>query len=74
MNIYLAFAAPVGFFNDTNLPIIDVLHSYENVNIRNNNVSKYCENTTLEKWIQNGKIYKSPHFLSHISDVLRLTR
>lgn len=74
LNVVLAFSAPVGFVNTTNLPIIDALMSYGNVRLRNNNITRYAEETVLEEWIKNGKIYESQHFVAHVSDIMRFIR
>lgn len=74
MNLFLTFAAPVGFVNQSSLPIIDALMSYKNIYIRNNDIEKYAENTVLEEWIKAGQIYESKYFLAHVSDYLRFLR
>lgn len=35
LNIFLTFSSPVGFINQTQLPMIDAILSYSNVNVRN---------------------------------------
>lgn len=60
--------------NESNLPIIDALLFYPNVNIRNNDITRYAEGTILEDWIKIGKIYKSQYFLAHVSDYVRFIR
>lgn len=72
LNVFLTFAAPVGFVNKTDLPLIDILLSYKNVRMRNNDIIKYAEDTVLEDWIRNGLIYDSGFFYAHVSDYLRL--
>lgn len=71
--MFVLFASPVGFRgNASNLPEnIEILKSYPNVHLRNNNVWKYAEGTPLEKWLNTGTLFESKFLFEHMSDVLR---
>ncbi|XP_052892304.1 lactosylceramide 4-alpha-galactosyltransferase-like [Anopheles moucheti] len=70
-NIYVLFAAPVGFRNQTAQPILDALLDYRNVHLRFVNLTTYANETPLEEWMENGEIFRSLYMNSHLSDVMR---
>ncbi|XP_052865868.1 lactosylceramide 4-alpha-galactosyltransferase-like [Anopheles cruzii] len=72
-NIFVLFAAPVGFQNNrsTALPVIDSLLQYRNVHLRYVNLTTYGNDTPLDEWMQSGEIYRSQYMNSHLSDVMR---
>uniref|UniRef100_A0A182QPW0 Alpha 1,4-glycosyltransferase domain-containing protein n=1 Tax=Anopheles farauti TaxID=69004 RepID=A0A182QPW0_9DIPT len=70
-NVYVLFAAPVGFRNRTAQPIIEALLEYRNVHLRFVNLTTYANETPLEEWMQNGEIFRSLYMNSHLSDVMR---
>lgn len=71
-NIFVLFAAPVGFVSNEPLPpIVDALRSYSNIHFRNLNLITYSIGTPGEKWIKTGHIYLSIYLESHLSDYLR---
>lgn len=67
----MLFTSQVGFRNSTPLPIIDALASYPNIHFNYLNLTQYAENTPLESWLDNKKLYRSVYLVSHTSDVLR---
>ncbi|CAG9810445.1 unnamed protein product [Chironomus riparius] len=71
-NIFVMFASQVGFRNTSELPIIDALLSYPNINLNYLNVTKYAENTPLENWIKTDALFRSKYVAVHTADVLRL--
>uniref|UniRef100_A0AAG5D802 Alpha 1,4-glycosyltransferase domain-containing protein n=1 Tax=Anopheles atroparvus TaxID=41427 RepID=A0AAG5D802_ANOAO len=70
-NVFVLFAAPVGFQNRTTQPIVDALLDYRNVHLRYVNLTTYANDTPLEEWMQNGEIFRSQYMNSHLSDVMR---
>lgn len=56
------------------MPLIDSILAYKNVNLRNIDLIKYCENTPAEEWIKKGIVYDSKYLTAHVSDLLRLIR
>uniref|UniRef100_A0A182SSX3 Alpha 1,4-glycosyltransferase domain-containing protein n=1 Tax=Anopheles maculatus TaxID=74869 RepID=A0A182SSX3_9DIPT len=70
-NVYVLFAAPVGFRNRTTQPILDALLEYRNVHLRYTNLTTYANETPLEEWMESGEIYRSLYLNSHLSDVMR---
>ncbi|XP_035911245.1 lactosylceramide 4-alpha-galactosyltransferase-like [Anopheles stephensi] len=70
-NIYVLFAAPVGFRNRTAQPVLDALLEYRNVHLRYVNLTTYAAETPLEEWMESGEIYRSLYMNSHLSDVMR---
>uniref|UniRef100_A0A182MJS3 Alpha 1,4-glycosyltransferase domain-containing protein n=1 Tax=Anopheles culicifacies TaxID=139723 RepID=A0A182MJS3_9DIPT len=70
-SIYVLFAAPVGFRNQTEQPILDALLSYRNVHLRFVNLTTYANGTPLEEWMESGEIFRSLYMNSHLSDVMR---
>lgn len=74
-NIYVLFAANVGFVNDTKsveYRMLDaVLSSYSNIKFLRLNITNYGDSTPLANWMRDGKIFDSDYINSHLSDVLR---
>lgn len=71
-NIFVLFAAPVGFVKDEpKSPIIAALESYSNVYFRNINLYAYSDKTPAGDWIKTDKIFLSKYLVSHMSDYLR---
>lgn len=73
-DIFVLFASPVGFRDSSvaHLPTnIEVLKTYPNVHLRNNNLWKYAEDTPLQAWLSNGTLFESSYLHEHMSDVLR---
>jgi lactosylceramide 4-alpha-galactosyltransferase len=69
--VYVMFTSQVGFRNTTELPIIDALLSYPNVKFYYLNLTKYAQNTPLDKWMATGALWNSQYVNSHTSDILR---
>lgn len=69
--VFVLFTSQVGFRNQTQLPIIDAILSYPNVHFNYLNITQYAEQTPLEEWMRNGKLFRSKYLVSHTSDVLR---
>ncbi|XP_555205.2 lactosylceramide 4-alpha-galactosyltransferase [Anopheles gambiae] len=70
-NVYVLFAAPVGFRNRTTQPILDALLEYRNVHLRYVNLTTYANDTPLKEWMAKGDILQSQYMNSHLSDVMR---
>lgn len=74
MEVYVLFAAPVGFVSDKpDSGYISALKSYPNINFKNVNWYNYAIGTLAEQWIKKDLIFRSPpsHRISHLSDFLR---
>lgn len=71
LDVFLLFASPVSFNNDTLQSFVDVLLTYPNIHLRNVNLWTYSENTPIMDWIQTEKLFQSKYLNSHISDFLR---
>ncbi|XP_055593862.1 lactosylceramide 4-alpha-galactosyltransferase-like [Uranotaenia lowii] len=69
--VFALFAAPVGFRNKTELPLLDALHHYSNINLRFVNLTTYARDTPLAEWMQSGEIFRSKYMNSHLSDIMR---
>lgn len=70
-NVFVLFAAPVGFRNKSAIPLLDALHAYPNVHFRFVNLSTYAQNTPLDEWMRSGEIFRSKYMNSHLSDIMR---
>lgn len=73
-DVFVLFAAPVGFLNETHeslSPIFRALISYPNIHFRTLNLWTYGLNTPLEKLISNNELFMSQYLNSHVSDFLR---
>lgn len=74
-NVYVLFAANVGFLNDTSsleYKMLDaVLSSYANIKFLRLNITHYADGTPLSDWMREGKMFDSDYINSHLSDVLR---
>lgn len=74
-DVFLLFASPVGFSNDTvKSPTITALESYPNVHLRNVNLWTYAQDTPMSSFINNGQLFRSKYVNSHTSDFLRYLR
>lgn len=74
-DVFLLFASPVGFINNTaKAPIIRALESYQNINLRNVNIWSYAHDTPISSFINNGQLFRSKYVNSHTSDFLRYLR
>lgn len=71
-DVFVLFSNEVKFLNATPTKLIDALLSYHNVHLNYFNIFKYAENSPLEKWMQEGKLFNSSHVVTHTSDVLRM--
>lgn len=72
LDVYVLFAAPVGFLSNKPDPgYISALKSYPNVHFRNVNWYNYAIGTLAEQWIKQDIILQSPNHISHLSDFLR---
>ncbi len=73
--VFVLFASPVGFRDGlSHLPAsIEALKTYPNIQLRNNNLWKYAENTPLEKWLGNSTLFESKdlNLDEHLSNILR---
>uniref|UniRef100_A0A182PCN3 Alpha 1,4-glycosyltransferase domain-containing protein n=1 Tax=Anopheles epiroticus TaxID=199890 RepID=A0A182PCN3_9DIPT len=69
--VYVLFAAPVGFRNRSDQPILEALLEYRNVHLRYVNLTTYANETPLEEWMESGEIFRSLYMNSHLSDVMR---
>jgi lactosylceramide 4-alpha-galactosyltransferase len=69
--VYVLYTSQVGFRNVTELPIIDAVLSYPNVKFYYLNLTKYAQNTPMNKWMASGKLWNSQYVNSHTSDILR---
>lgn len=74
-NIYVLFAANIGFLNDTSgaeYKMLDaVLSTYSNIKFLRLNITTYADTTPLSDWMRAGKMFDSDYINSHMSDVLR---
>lgn len=72
-DVFVLFASPAGFINDSSphSPIIRSLESYPNIHMRNVHLWTYAIGTPMEKWLQNDDLFRSQYLNSHISDFLR---
>lgn len=74
-NIYVLFAANIGFLNDTSsteYKMLDaVLSTYTNIKFLRLNITNYGNGTPLSDWMRDGKMFDSDYINSHLSDVLR---
>ncbi|XP_017129134.1 lactosylceramide 4-alpha-galactosyltransferase [Drosophila elegans] len=52
-------------------PLIKALSRYKNIRLRHLNVGRFVAGTPIEKWLKNGKLFKSKYLFSHVSDLLR---
>lgn len=70
--IFVLFTAPVGFqlTNDESDILKNVLQ-YDNVYLRNVNLTKYAKNTPLEEFFAKNVYRTSKYFNTHLSDILR---
>lgn len=73
-DIFVLFASPVGYNNQSKIPIIESLLSYSNINLRNVDLWKYAEGTSIHGWFDDGKLFQSDFMNSHVSDFLRFLR
>lgn len=73
-SVFVLFASPVGVrsCSVSHLPKnIEVLKTYPNVHLRNNDLWKYEQDTPLETWLSDGTLFESAYLHEHMSDVLR---
>lgn len=73
-DVFVLFASPRGFYNDSTIPIhpiIRALRSYPNIYMRNIDLWTYSKNTPLDDWFRHDKIFHSQYLNSHVSDLLR---
>lgn len=73
-DVFVLFAAPVGFLNESHesiSPIFKALLTYQNIHFRTLNLWTYGLNTPLEKLISNNELFMSQYLNSHVSDFLR---
>lgn len=70
-DVFVLFASPVGYSNQTQITIIDTLLSYPNIYFRNVDLWNYAKDTPVEAWLQDGEIFQSKFMNSHVSDFLR---
>lgn len=72
-NIFVLFASPVGFANDSSLhsPSVHALKAYSNVFFRNVHLWTYAAGTPFQHWMMGGRLFESEHFVAHTSDYLR---
>lgn len=72
-DVFLLFASPVGFVNNTEKrsPLVDALQSYANLHMRNVNLWSYAQGTPISEWLQDGQLFQSKYLNSHTSDFLR---
>lgn len=73
-NIFVVYAAPVGFVNKTKLPLIDAILSYSNVFLTTVDPVTYAIETPLEVWMKDNSILKSDHVNGHVNDYMRAVR
>lgn len=69
--VFVLFTSPVGFRNQSHLPIIDALSTYKNIHFNYLNLTQYAAHTPLAEWIKSGELFRSDFLNSHTSDVLR---
>lgn len=72
LDIFLLFSYDVGFFNRTQIPVVDAISSYPNVRLNYLNVVEYAAGSPLEEWLKSGRIFTSKFVVTHLSDVLRI--
>lgn len=74
-NIFLMYAAEVGWTNTSRLPYIDALLSYSNIKIISLDVEKeivsYVAESPLNDWIDQRQMFSSPYIRTHMNDILR---
>lgn len=72
-DVFLLFASPVGFINDSQAqqPILSALQTYSNIHMRNVNLWTYAKDTPIGKWLLDGQLFQSKYLNSHTSDFLR---
>lgn len=71
-DIFLTYFREVGYYNETRLPLIDAISSYNNVYLRQANIYEYSKDTPLEEWMNKGVLFSSFYLLTHTSDILRM--
>ncbi|KAH8402945.1 hypothetical protein KR222_000558 [Zaprionus bogoriensis] len=57
---------------DPEKPLVDAILRYDNVQLRRLDLTRYAENTPIEKWLQKGDLSRSSFLIEHTSDLLRL--
>lgn len=73
--IYVIFIAPVGFAkNETEVPpVIKILQSYSNVNLRNLNISRFIDDPVVADWVFNDRrIFRGPFKPVQMSNLIRI--
>lgn len=74
-DVFLLFASPSGFSNSTpKEPIVSALETYPNIYMRNVNLWTYAQDTPVNEWIFEEKLFYSDYINSHTSDFLRYLR
>lgn len=73
MDVFVLFASPAGFSNNSSLhsPYAIALKAHSNVFFRNVNLWTFAYETPFHDWMQKGELFESKHFVSHASDYLR---
>lgn len=70
--VHLLFVANLVLSNASDSwPMLKQLLKYPNIQLRRINISNYAENTPLDYWMQEGKVFESSYAASHLSDALR---
>lgn len=77
-NVFLIYAAEVGWTNQTELPFIDALLSYPNIHITtleaDTELESYFSDSPAGEWIKDRKILRAVHVPTHMNEFLRALR
>lgn len=70
--VFVTFLSPVGFKHDKPLsPVMDALHSYDNIKFRNINLAKYAAGTPITEWIATDELFLSDFLEDHTKTLLK---
>ncbi|KAH8363587.1 hypothetical protein KR084_011796 [Drosophila pseudotakahashii] len=70
LTVFVLFAGATHRLSKGDL-LIKALSQYKNIRLRHLNVWRYAAGSPIEKWLKNGKLFKSKYLFPHVSDLLR---
>ncbi|XP_016969662.2 lactosylceramide 4-alpha-galactosyltransferase [Drosophila rhopaloa] len=70
LTVFVLFAGAT-HRKSSNDSLVKALSKYKNIRLRHLNVWSYAAGTPIEKWLKNGKLFKSKFLFPHVSDLLR---
>lgn len=71
LRVFVLFASPTGFLNESVSPTIKALQKYPNIYFRNVNIWKFAVGTPGDEFIQSEQLFRSKYLVAHMSDFLR---